>query len=127
MQQIRWISRWQNPTKSWTWRKYHLSGVAYDGYGYRVWIHSEDARTREERAQTVLKTAMEILHQERAWWVSVFLQPDSAGEELPVANAQYSARGMAEFGDAQEFFWLVKVERVPGQGGPLIEYWRLDY
>ena len=101
-------------------------GVPYDVYGYRVWIHSEDARTREERAQTVLKTAMEILHEKRAWWVSVFLQPASAGEELPVANAQYSARGMAEFGNAQEFFWLVKVSDPP-RARNLIEYWRLDY
>lgn len=101
-------------------------GVPYDVYGYRVWIHSQEARTREERAQTVLKLAMEFQVEKAAWWVSVLLQPDSAGKELPVANAQYSARGMAEFGDAQEFFWLVKVSDPP-RALNLIEYWRLDY
>ena len=95
-------------------------------YGYRVWIYSEDARTREERAQTALKLAMEIQVEKAAWWVSVLMAEDPAGEEL-VAWARYSARGMAESGgDPPEFFWLVKVSDPP-RALNLLEYWRLDY
>ena len=108
-------------------REIPVLGVPYDVYGYRVWIYSEDTKTREERAQTVLKLAMEIQVEKAAWWVSVWLFPDPARKELPIARARYSARGMAERGgDPPEFFWSVEVSDSPHVLN-FIEYWRLDY